>query len=167
MENTRNHAHKAVAQHAAAHRGEKAHHDAHRRRKAVDKRLVRSGGGVDADRDDIEQGNEFFGLVDDCREDVDDGRGGDGERERHRLVEDVDVAHLQRHIAQKTAAQSTDHGERDGAHQVEFVLACDQHARDRCRDDGEHLEPKRDGNHGIRGVCGNDHSGGNGQDGVL
>lgn len=33
------------------------------------------------------------------------------------MVEDVDVAHLQRHIAQKTAAQSTDHGERDGAHQ--------------------------------------------------
>ena len=99
MENARNHAHKAVAQHATAHRGEKAHHDARRRRKAVDQRLVCSSGGVDADRDDVEQGNEFFGLVDDCRENIDDGCRGNGKRQRHWLVEDVDVAHLQRHVA--------------------------------------------------------------------
>lgn len=99
LENARNHAHKAVAQHAAAHRGEKAHHDAHRRCKAVDQRLVCSSGGVDADRDDVEQGNEFFGLVDDCRENIDDGCRGNGKRQRHWLVEDVDVAHLQRHVA--------------------------------------------------------------------
>ena len=75
-----------------------------------------------------EQGNEFFGLVDDCRENIDDGCRGNGKRERHRLVEDVDVAHLQRHVAQETAAQTADHGERDRAHQVELVLARDQHA---------------------------------------
>ena len=70
----------------------------------------------------------------------------------HGLVEDVDVADLERHIAQKTAAQTADHRERDRAHQVELVLASDQHARDRCRDNGEHLEPKWDSDHGIRGV---------------
>lgn len=98
---------------------------------------------------------------------IDDGCRGNGKRQRHRLVEDVDVADLERHIAQKTAAQTADHRERDRAHQVELVLARNQHTRDRCSDNSEHLEPKRDGNHGIRGVCGNDHSGGNGQDGVL
>ena len=98
------------------------------------------------------EGNEFLGLVDDCRENIDDGCRGDGERECHRLVEDVDVAHLQRHIAQKTAAQTADHRERDRAHQVELVLARNQHTRDRCSDNGEHLEPKRDSDHGIRGM---------------
>ena len=85
LENARNHAHKAVSQHAATHRGEKAHHDACGRRKAVDQCFVRSGGGVDADRDDVEQWDEFLGFIDDCREDVDDGRRGDGERQRHWL----------------------------------------------------------------------------------
>ena len=146
MENARNHAHKAVAQHAATYCGEEAHHDANDGRKAVDQRLVCAGCRIDADRDDVEQGD------DDCREDVDDGCRGNGKRERHRLVEDVDVAHLQRHIAQKTAAQSADHSERDGAHQVELVLARNQHARDRCSDNSEHLEPKRNSDHGIRGV---------------
>ncbi len=83
---------------------------------------------------------------------VDDGCRGNGKRQRHRLVEDVDVAHLECHVAQKTAAQAANHGERDGAHQVELVLARDQHTRDRCRDNSEHLEPKGDSDHGIRGM---------------
>lgn len=94
----------------------------------------------------------FSGFVDDCRENIDDGCRGNGKRGCHRLVEDVDVAHLQRHIAQKTAAQTADHRERDRAHQVELVLARNQHTRDRCSDNGEHLEPKGDSDHGIRGM---------------
>ena len=34
-------------------------------------------------------------------------------------------------------------------------------------DNGEHLEPKRDGDHGIRGMGSNGHGGDDGQDGVL
>ena len=167
LENTRHHAHKTIAQHAAAYRGKKAHHDAHDRCKSVHERLICAGCRINTHRDDVEQGDELVGLVDDGREDVDDGRRGDGQRKRHGLVKDVDVAHLERHIAQKTAAQTADHGERDGAHQIEFVLARNQYTRNRRRDDSEHLEPKRDGNHGIRGVCGNGYSGDDGQDGFL
>ena len=94
LENTRNHAHKAVAQHAAAHRGEEAHHNADDGCKSVDQCLVRAGCRIDADRDDVEQGNEFLGFIDDCREDVDDGCRGNGKWQCHRLVEDVHVAHL-------------------------------------------------------------------------
>ena len=141
-----------VAQHAAAHRGTKAPHDAYGRCKSVDQRLVRAGCRIDADRDDIEEGNELVRLVDNCGENIDDGRRGDGERQRHWLVEDVDVADLECHIAQKTAAQTADHRERDRAHQVELVFARNQHTRDRCGDNGEHLEPKWDSDHGIRGM---------------
>ena len=88
------------------------------------------------------RGYEFVGLIDDCREDVNDGRRGDGERQRHWLVEDVDVADLECHVAQKTAAQTADYRECDRAHQVELVFARNQHTRDRCSDNGEHLEPK-------------------------
>ena len=92
----------------------------------------------------------FSGLSTIAGKNVDDGCRGDGKRQCHRLVEDVDVAHLQRHIAQKTAAQTADHRERDRAHQVELVLARNQYTRDRCSDNSEHLEPKRNGDHGIR-----------------
>ena len=147
-------AHKPVPQHSAAYSGKHAHHDANKRIETVDKRLVCADCRVDANREDIEYRDNAFGFVDDSGNDVDDGGCCDGDGERERLLEDIDVSHLKGHIAQKTSSESAYNCERDSTDKVEVALAGREHTRYRGCDDGCQLKPDGDGNglgiHGCR-----------------
>ena len=146
LEDARHVAHESVAQHATAHGGEHTHHDTDKGVEAVDKCLVGTGCGVDANREDVEYGDKALGFIDNSGHDVDDGGSCDGDGERQRLFENVDIAHLKGHVAQKTSSKATYNGERDGSDKVEIALASCEYARNRRGDNGCQLEPDGDGN---------------------
>ena len=118
-----------VAQHTASDGCKEAHHYADHGGKLVHHRFVRADGSVKAYGEDVENGDEAIGFLEDNRKDKGDGGGGDGHGQRERLVENVDGAFLQDDIADDTAAKSACDGETDSANEVEFVLAGGKHAR--------------------------------------
>ena len=118
---------------------------------SVHHRFVRADGSVKAYGEDVENGDEAIGFLEDNRKDKGDGSRCHGHGQRERLVEDVDGAFLQDDVADDTAAESACDGETDSANEIEFVLAGGKHARHGCNYNGEHLKPDGDGDLFARG----------------
>ena len=119
--------------------------------KSVDEGLVGARRGIEAHGKDVEHGDEAVLLGHHGGRDEHDGRGEDGGGHGEGLVEDVDVAHLEGHVAQKAAAQAAEGGKADGAHEVEFLLACGERTRHRGDNDGDQLDSTQARRQGPQG----------------
>ena len=120
-----------IAQQTAADGGEKAHHDAGDGGIAVEHRLICAHDGEQTDGEDVEYRHEAVGFFDHNGEREHRRGRCDGDGQGERLAEDVDVALLQDHVTDETAAERDEHRQADGADEVELVLASRERARRR------------------------------------
>ena len=135
--------HEDVSEHAAAHAGEEAHHDAGHRIEVVAEGLVGAHHGEEPHGEDVEDRDGAVGFLDEPGEDEDDRGRRDGDGQGERLVEQVDIAALEDDIAQEAAAKPADDGYADGSDEIELVLAGAERPGPRGDHDGEHLDGER------------------------